>query len=609
MSRMSTSSTHANTVERKRDGLPGIEAEHCHGSEHKQRQKARPCKSIWRCVKSIWRCVQPDSQALDLRTPFNACTKCKEGKEYNKASNAAAHFKRCHLHPATDSVGVKALKDLGYLAQFYVPDTDYQNTGTGNLRGPMEESKGYDMYASQPQKNLCDMYFGGVHNIASVDDATLFATLTEAKYPVPSYSLTSHFDIWAPQSPVESHSFSSFASSFDSQSSSLSSGSLSCLSSSGAMTRTSSDNDATRSPPYPYLAEQLSSRATVQRPESAISKTDVTVVASLHLDLTESVHNKLRSLSAPPDPANQHEVMTESQYGVDGDYPAAQEMDDLDPTLVSEDSNPSTTNGIEAQAVHETPSPNRDSDLRLMSGDIATTHGGSSCIMDTQEDHTSTTSSPYPADQPTHHMITQRSGNATTPEDSKSQIPLDSAEDSAYPADSPHYSFETLSATPESASQQNAQRNPIAHRLQQLRAQYEALDEIDDYDCSSDSITDADSDSNDGVHESSGTSQRTESRTDHQNEGGAPDSASPGYSGRNVSAGPSFSSSISSHTSNDTQQYQIEANATSGDHNDVKITQALARSHRDKDHAEVLPCPLSSVISCPGTDKDMATLE
>jgi hypothetical protein len=596
MSRMSIFNTYSNAVERKRNCLPVIEAEHCHGSEREQRQKARPHKPIWRCV-------QPDSQVLELQTPFDACTKCKEGKDYNKASYAAAHFKRCHLRPATDVVGVKALKDLGYLAQFEVSDTDYQNTGTGNLRGPTEESKGYDMYASQPQTNSCDMYFGGVHNVASVDDATLFATYTEAKHPVPSYPLTSRFDIWAPQSPVESHSYSSFDSSFDSEFSSLSSGSLSCLTSSETTTQTSTDNNATRSAFYPYSAEQLSNRETAQRSESAIPKKDVTVVASHRLDLTESVHNKLRSLSAPPDPANQHEVMTESHHGFEGDNPAAQEVND------SEVSNPSTTNGTETQAIHETPSPNRDSDLRLMSGDIATTHGDSSCIMDTQEDHTSTTSSPYPADQPTHHVIAQRSGDATTPEDSKSQIPLDPAEDSAYPADSPHYSFETLSATPESASQQNAQRNPIAHRLQQLRAQYEALDEIDDYDCSSDSNTDGDSDSNDGFQESSGTSQRTESRTDHQNKGGAPDSATPGYSGSNASVVVSFSGSTSSHTSNDSQHHQVEANGTSADHNDVKTNQAVARPHRDKDHAEVLPCPLGSVIDCTGTDKDMATLE
>jgi hypothetical protein len=590
MSRMSTSGIYADTAERKRGGSPGIEAKHRHGSEHERRQNDRP-------PKLIWKCVQPVSEALELQTPFDACTKCKEGKEYNKASNAAAHFKRCHLRPATESVGVKALKDLGYLAQFEVPDTAYRIPGTGNLRGPMEENKASDTYASQHpggMQDICDAFgaFSGLHTVDPVDYATLFATYTEAKCPVPIDS--SRFDIWAPHSPVESHSFSSFASSLDSQSSSLSSGSLSCLSSSGALTRTSTDN---------------SNRATAQRPESAICKADVAVVASHHLDLTESVHNKMRSLSAPPDPANQHEVMTESQHGVDDDNPAAQEMNDLDPTLVSEDSNPSTTNGIETQAVHETSSPNCDSDLRLMSGDMTRTHGDSSCIMDTQENHTSTTSSPYPADQQTHQVITQRSGDAAVPEGSESQVPLNFAEDSAYPADSPHYSFETLSATPESASQQSAQRNPIAHRLQQLRAQYEALDESDDYDCSSDSNTDTDSDSNDGVHESSGTSQCTESRTDHQNEGGAPDSASPGYSGSNGSVVQSFSGSTNSHSSNDSQHHQLEANGTSAAHNDVKINQATARPRRDKDHAEVLPCPLGSVISCPGTDKDMATLE
>jgi hypothetical protein len=635
MSRMSTSNTYANTVERKRDGSPGIEAEHRHGSEHERRQNNHP-------PKLIWKCVQPASEALELQTPFDACTKCKEGKEYNKASNAAAHFKRCHLRPATDGresrvpaatteaavVGVKALKDLGYLAQFEVPDTDYQNTGTGSLRGPMEESKASDTYASQNPGGMHDIYdafsaFPGLQYLDSFDDATLLSAYTGTKCSVPTDWLASRFDVNSPRSPIEGNSFlgnsfwsfdSSFegpesSESFDSGFSSLSSGSMSCLISSKATTQTSTDNDATSSAPYPLLADQLSCRETAQRSESAISKTDVTDVASHRLDVTKSVHNKLRSLSVPPDPADQHEVMTDSQHGVDGDDPAAQEMNDLDPTLVSQDSNPSTTNGIETQAVHETSSSNLASDLRLMSGDITTTHGGSSCIMDAQEDHTSTTSSPYPADQLTHHVIIQRSGDATTPKDSKCHIPLDPAEDSAYPADSPHYSFETLSATPESASQQNAQRNPIAHRLQQLRAQYEALDEIYDYDCSSDSNTDADSDSNDGIHESSGTSQRTESHTDHQNEGGAPDLANPGYSGSNGSVVVSFSGSTSSHTSNDSQHHQVEANGTSADHNDVKINQAIARPHRDKDHAEVLPCPLGSVINCPGTDKDMATLE
>jgi hypothetical protein len=570
---MSASDTYANLVKRKRDSSPGIEAEHCHGSEREQRQKARP-------LRFIWRCVQPESQVSELQTPIDACTKCKGGKGYDKASNAAAHFKRCHLRPATDSVGVKDLKDLGYLAQFEVPDTDYQDTGTGYLRGPMEERKDYDMYASQPQKHFCNIYtdpfgaFGGLHNVDPGEDAALFATYTEAKYPVPTSPLTSYFGITSPQSPIESHSFSSLDSSFNSEFSSLSSGSMSLPISFEATTQASTDNDATRSALYPYYAEQLSNRETAQRSETALSKTDVTVVASNHLDLTKSVHDKLRSLSAPPDPTNQHEVMTGSQ------------------------------------AVQETSRPNRDSDLRLMSGDMTTMHGGSSCIMNTQKDHTSTTSfSLYPADQQTHYMIIQRSGDGTIPEGSESQIPLDFAGDSAYPADSPHYSFETLSATPESASQQNAQRNPIAHRLQQLRAQYEALDEIDDYDCSSDSNTDADSDSNDGFHESSGISQRTESRTDHQNEGGAPDSASPGYSGSNGSVVVSFSESTSSHSSNDSQHHQLEANDTSADHNDIKINQAIARPHRDKDHAEVLPCPLGSVINCIGTDKDMATLE
>jgi hypothetical protein len=183
---MSTSSTYASFVERERETWPGIEAEHCHGNEHEQRQKHHPRKLIWKCV-------QPDSQALELQTPFDACTKCKEGKEYNKASNAAAHFKRCHLRPAIDGrgsrapaattvaavvPGVSVLKDLGYLAQFEVPDTERQNT---------EEPSGKNQY-----RRICIWLFPTPNRLIRLLKVVQASTRSSAVFQVVAYRVEAY---------------------------------------------------------------------------------------------------------------------------------------------------------------------------------------------------------------------------------------------------------------------------------------------------------------------------------------------------------------------------------------------------------------------------------
>jgi hypothetical protein len=635
---MSTSSTYASFVERERETWPGIEAEHCHGNEHEQRQKHHPRKLIWKCV-------QPDSQALELQTPFDACTKCKEGKEYNKASNAAAHFKRCHLRPAIDGrgsrapaattvaavvPGVSVLKDLGYLAQFEVPDTERQNTEEPSPSDPVEDFSAFNTDAG-PYFGGCSAFeafdafdpFQGLFDVVdAIDNETADAIWQES---VPTNLHMAFPDPESSYSPTEGRS--SFNSEFSSLSSgSLSSGSLSCQITPAARTNiwSSMESDDTYSVPCLYHAEEQSSHEITQQSEKALSAKDCTTVASHYHDLEEPLRQKLRSLSASPDPGVHHswyEIVIEQQHGANSDKPAVQEAGDppkcmkqmADATygspLVSKDSELSTTEWIDTLKVQESSGLDPSSSIFLLSHDLQTTQGGSSCAPDTQDDHTSTTTSPYAADEQAHHVINQNSELVATPEDPKSQEPVGLVEDSAYPADSPHYSFETLSATPESASQQNAQRNPIAHRLQQLRAQYEALEESDDYDSSSDSTTETDSDINDGSNESSGTSQYTEHLTGHQNEGSAPESDSPGSSEGNVSGGQSFSGSTSSNASHNTHHHKSARNSTSEDRSGSKILQAVARSHRDKDQAEILPCPLSSVISCPGKDKDMATLE
>jgi hypothetical protein len=635
---MSTSNTYASSLERKRYGPSGIEAEHCHGSEHERRQNDHPRKLIWKCV-------QPDSQALELQTPFDACTKCKEGKEYNVAYNAAAHFKRCHLRPAKNGRGLRApaattvaavvpgvsvLKDLGYLAQFEVPDTEHQNTGESNPSGPMEDFIAHDTYAGHNPGCSNDIYdafdaigpFKGLYGFNVIDNDNPYATNYGGAYSIPANLHMAFPEPESSCSPTEARS------SFKSEFSSLSSGSVSCQITPADRIDTwfSMDNDATHSVRFQYHAEEQSAYETTQQSENALSTTDCTILASHDLDLEESLRQKLWLLSSPPDPVVQHSVYEfpiDPQLCANVDNPAVQEASEpqqrikqttgvsYGSTLVSKDSELSITEGNDTLTVHGASGHDSSSNL-LMSRDIPTKQGGPSCASNTQDGHTYTTSSPYAADEQTHHMIIQDSEVATTPEDWKSQKSVGLVEDSAYPADSPHYSFETLSATPESASQQNAQRNPIAHiahRLQQLRAQYEALDESDDYDSSSDSNTENDSDFNDGSNESSGTSQYTEICTNYQNEGRPPESDSPGSSDSNVSRGQSFSGSTNNNVSHNTHQHKSERNGTLEDRSGSKIIQAVARSHRHKDQADILPCPLSSVISCTGKDKDMATLE
>lgn len=221
-----------------------------------------------------------------------------------------------------------------------------------------------------------------------------------------------------------------------------------------------------------------------------------------------------------------------------------------------------------------------------------------------------------------HHTSRRRSEIATTVRNPNEDIGEMSghfkmAQTALSLADSPQYMFQDLSATPESATQLQARLNPLIRQLQHLQAQYEALEGDEDCDSTSDSGIDTDTDlngtSDGGINESIDESRGTRSCSSPEHGRRVLDSDSPdSFESNPSSTRQSYQNNgqgTSSQISGSTRLNQNESCNPKDEHDGVARMQVVPREYRNPDHTEVLPCPLSSAIGCPGKDKDMATLE
>ena len=190
----------------------------------------------------------------------------------------------------------------------------------------------------------------------------------------------------------------------------------------------------------------------------------------------------------------------------------------------------------------------------------------------------------------------------------------DIAQDVTSLPDSPHYNFETLSTTPESASHFYERRDPFMRRIQRLEARYADLKENGDYDSTSDSDTDSDSsddkdnasaDRIDAGHSACNPASLGEQRTENSD---SPDSSNSNNS--------DSQRSFHGHQQHGTRQAggnarhnQDTSSEPSNGNTSTKGARAVERAQNNSDDAGVIPCPLSSLIDCPGKSQHMADME
>lgn len=166
--------------------------------------------------------------------------------------------------------------------------------------------------------------------------------------------------------------------------------------------------------------------------------------------------------------------------------------------------------------------------------------------------------------------------------------------------DSPHHSSETLSTTPDSASQHHVQRNPFIRRLRRVVKQI-ASEEASDYSINQESDTDSDN--------TSILSEDLDSHGDDPYDNDTPDSDTPGSSGSHGTGGHRPSANTTQGSSGQAGgSSRTNTGPINGHDDSARVQTDTSGTPNNQAKGTVIRCPLSAELECEGKDDNMSSL-